>query len=58
MILWLSACLLTGTLGYGAGRAAHIKSKSEVDALIRKSIADIGRVFADHVHKLKQESAP
>jgi len=44
-------------VAYLAGRASRIKAEAEVDALIRKSIAEIGRVVAEHLSEHKETAS-
>lgn len=54
-MIWSVVCAAIALVAYLAGRADRMKSEAEVDALIQKSIREIGRVVADH---LKEEPTP
>ena len=48
--LWLPA---VAAVAYAAGRYQRMKSEREVNDLIRRSIEDIGKVVAKHLHKMQ-----
>jgi hypothetical protein len=49
-----AAFVAVALIAYLAGRAERIKAQAEVDALIRRSIREIGRVVADHLNQHKE----